>query len=170
MSGIFEEFVGAIGDIANSDWMKNLAVDTQLQKKKMPIEGVARDVVLSEFVSSGEWVAKEVQTEVGRIDLLTNEYIFEFKQVKKWKEGLGQILVYSHYYPDRQRVLCLVGMITETYLQIVRDHCARFKTIVLLREVDTAKLRSLLRDQTKRSLRKQMDFPTAQQQELNIED
>lgn len=163
--GIFELIAG----FANSDWMKNESIDKRLQKMKMPIEGVARDVVLSEFVSSGSWVQKEVQTEIGRIDLLTDEYIFEFKQVKKWKEGLGQLLVYSHYYPDRHKVLCLVGMATESYLQIVRDHCTRFEAVVLLKEVDTDKLRSLLQDQAKRNLRKQMDRASTHQQELNIE-
>lgn len=164
--GIFE----AAFDLMDSVFVKDMAVSAKLSRMKMPIEGVARDVVLSEFASSGDWVQKEVQTEIGRIDLLTDEYIFEFKQVKKWKEGLGQLLVYSHYYPDRQRVLCLVGMATEGYLQIVRDHCARFNAVVLLREVDTDKLRSILREQTRNSLRKQMDAPIPQQQELNIED
>ena len=46
---------------------------------------------------------REVNTPCGRIDILTKEQIIEVKEYKGWKAALGQILVYSNFYPEHQR-------------------------------------------------------------------
>ncbi|MBE9018895.1 hypothetical protein C7Y66_11005 [Chroococcidiopsis sp. CCALA 051] len=51
----------------------------------------------------------EVITPAGRIDLLTDTEIIEVKAVKDWKAALGQILVYSGFYPQHQKRLHLFG-------------------------------------------------------------
>ncbi|MDJ0719082.1 MAG: hypothetical protein QNJ54_33460 [Prochloraceae cyanobacterium] len=53
---------------------------------------------------------KEVATPAGRIDLLTNTEIIEIKRIGDWKAALGQILVYSAYYPEHQKRLHLFGI------------------------------------------------------------
>ncbi|MDV3002506.1 MAG: hypothetical protein N5P05_004161 (plasmid) [Chroococcopsis gigantea SAG 12.99] len=51
----------------------------------------------------------EVFTPVGRIDLLTDTEIIEVKKIKDWKAALGQILVYSAFYPEHQKRIHLFG-------------------------------------------------------------
>lgn len=51
----------------------------------------------------------EVKTPAGRIDLLTSTEIIEVKRIGEWKSGLGQILVYSAFYPEHQKRLHLFG-------------------------------------------------------------
>lgn len=55
----------------------------------------------------------EVTTPAGRIDLLTEAEIIEVKAVKDWKAALGQILVYSGFYPQHQKRLHLFGTARE---------------------------------------------------------
>ena len=55
----------------------------------------------------------EVATPAGRIDLLTNSEITEVKAIKDWKAALGQILVYSGFYPKHQKRLHLFGTAKE---------------------------------------------------------
>lgn len=61
----------------------------------------------------------EVITPAGRIDLLTDTEIIEVKAVKDWKAALGQILVYSGFYPQHQKRLHLFGTARE--LQALAD-------------------------------------------------
>lgn len=55
----------------------------------------------------------EVKTEFGRIDCVTNHEIIEIKKISSWKEGLGQLLVYTLDYPDYSRKLYLYGKTKE---------------------------------------------------------
>ncbi len=61
----------------------------------------------------------EVATPAGRIDLLTNSEITEVKAIKDWKAALGQILVYSGFYPKHQKRLHLFGTAKE--LEVLAD-------------------------------------------------
>ena len=45
----------------------------------------------------------EVVTQCGKIDIVTDTEIIEVKEYKLWKHALGQILVYSYYYPDKNK-------------------------------------------------------------------
>ena len=45
----------------------------------------------------------EVDTPAGKIELLTATEIFEVKAFRDWKAALGQVLVYSAFYPKRQK-------------------------------------------------------------------
>lgn len=55
----------------------------------------------------------EVFTPAARVDLVTNTEIIEVKAVKDWKAALGQILIYSAFYPDHQKRLHLFGTAKE---------------------------------------------------------
>ena len=50
---------------------------------------------------------KELKTPIGRIDLLTTTHILEVKLFRKWKNGLGQLLAYSEYFPSHTKQLHL---------------------------------------------------------------
>lgn len=51
----------------------------------------------------------EVETPVGRIDLVTIDRIIEIKEVSKWKHAIGQILSYGTFYPDKHKAIYLFG-------------------------------------------------------------
>lgn len=55
----------------------------------------------------------EVATPAGRVDLLTGAEIIEVKRIGDWKAALGQILVYSGFYPEHQKRLHLFGSAKE---------------------------------------------------------
>jgi hypothetical protein len=69
---------------------------------------------------------REVLTPVGGIDLLTSTEIIEVKQVKQWKCAVGQVLVYSAYYPSHQKRIHLFGSCHESYLGLITNHCSVF--------------------------------------------
>ena len=51
----------------------------------------------------------EVETPVGRVDILTPTEIIEVKIARQWKSALGQVLAYAHYYPSHQKRIHLYG-------------------------------------------------------------
>lgn len=56
---------------------------------------------------------KEVRTPAGNIDLLTDHFLYEMKQVEKWKEAIGQLVAYGTYYPNHKKVLVVFGTFDE---------------------------------------------------------
>ena len=69
----------------------------------------------------------EVITPAGRIDLLTHQELIEVKAVKGWKEAIGQLMVYGHYYPSHQKHLHLFGAAHSESLNTIRAHCERLQ-------------------------------------------
>ena len=69
---------------------------------------------------------REVPTLAGHIDVLTSSQIIEVKSANSWKHALGQILVYSFYYPSHKKRIHLFGETQESFLELVREHCSRF--------------------------------------------
>lgn len=51
--------------------------------------------------------ATEVSTPVGKIDVLTSDELIEIKDAGMWKQGVGQLMAYSFFYPNHVRVLHL---------------------------------------------------------------
>lgn len=51
----------------------------------------------------------EVATPVGYIDILTENLVIEVKRWRDWKAGLGQVIAYGFFYPQRERRLHLFG-------------------------------------------------------------
>ncbi len=80
----------------------------------------------------------EVATPAGRIDLLTNTEIIEVKRIGDWKAALGQILVYSAYYPEHQKRLHLFGSAKELKkLADIEAACLEFGIQVTGEEVQS---------------------------------
>ena len=62
----------------------------------------------------------EVQTPLGRIDLLTENKVIEIKEAKAWKSAIGQLLAYGQFYPDHEKVLYLFGDISSINISDVK--------------------------------------------------
>jgi hypothetical protein len=78
----------------------------------------------------------EVFTSAGRIDLLTDEEIVEVKRISDWKAALGQILVYSGFYPEHQKRIHLFGNNKELErLADIEAACLAFDVNVTAEEV-----------------------------------
>ena len=65
----------------------------------------------------------EVQTPVGRIDILTSREVIEVKNVKRWLHAKGQVKGYGHYYPEHKLRIHLFGAMTESKLKTIKQHC-----------------------------------------------
>lgn len=61
----------------------------------------------------------EIKTPVGYIDVLSNKYIIEVKEISNWKHAVGQLLCYAQYYPDKIKRIQLFG-----------EHCEEKETII----------------------------------------
>lgn len=70
----------------------------------------------------------EIETKLGFIDVMTEEFIIEIKQVQNWKHALGQILCYSLEYPNKKRIICLFDTNTETleFLKIIEESLKKY--------------------------------------------
>lgn len=67
---------------------------------------------------------REVQCEMGYIDILTDTCLIEVKNVSNWMTAVGQLLVYGHDYPDHKLVMYLFGDVDdETVIDKIRLHC-----------------------------------------------
>lgn len=78
----------------------------------------------------------EVSTPAGRIDLLTYEEIIEVKRISNWKAALGQILVYSAFYPEQDARLHLFGRRDELIkVADIEAACLAFNVKVTAEEV-----------------------------------
>lgn len=74
--------------------------------------GLVREEYVRDHVAECHHGAKEVIIDdLGRIDVLTSKSIIEVKRTKAWMAAIGQLIVYSQYYPTRQKVLYLYGPI-----------------------------------------------------------
>lgn len=65
----------------------------------------------------------EVNTPVGKIDILTDEEIIEVKRVSGWKSAVGQILTYGFYYPNHRKRIHLFGICSPNTKQLIHLHC-----------------------------------------------
>ena len=72
----------------------------------------------------------EVPTLAGNIDLLTATEIIEVKRVKDWKHAIGQVLIYSAYFPKHRKRIHLFGEIDDLYLALISNHAEAFNIIV----------------------------------------
>jgi hypothetical protein len=71
----------------------------------------------------------EVETPVGFIDLLTNDYVIEIKHVIDWKDGV-KVLAYAQYFPNRQPRIHVFGDYTESFREIVEQTLSKLGIVV----------------------------------------
>ena len=65
----------------------------------------------------------EIKTEFGDIDLLTKTEIIEIKNGMNWKHGLGQLCVYSEYFPEHKKRLHLFDL---EYNERINELCKKY--------------------------------------------
>lgn len=72
----------------------------------------------------------EVPTLAGNIDVLTSTQLIEIKRVVAWKDALGQVLIYGHFYPSHQKRIHLFGETQESYLNMIKEMVFKYDVIV----------------------------------------
>jgi hypothetical protein len=80
-------------------------------------------LVQSRLAKSLGKVNREVSTLAGKIDILTSKELIEVKSVNSWKCAVGQVLIYSQSYPDRQKRIHLFGETSPDFLSMIRSYC-----------------------------------------------
>jgi hypothetical protein len=60
-----------------------------------------------------------------RIDVLTEEAIYEVKPPEQYKAAIGQLLVYSQFYPNHQKILYLTKISTPRKMATILRDCQR---------------------------------------------
>ena len=68
-----------------------------------------------------------VYTSFGYIQLLTENQIIEIKHRKEWRKGLGNLLLFNEFFPEKKMMLYLYDI--EKDEQIER-FCKKYKIIV----------------------------------------
>jgi len=69
----------------------------------------------------------EIETDSGFIDILTDNEIIEIKNGKNWKDAVGQILIYSLYYPNHTKRIHLFDIDEDESIQ---KKCKLYKIVV----------------------------------------
>ncbi len=82
---------------------------------------------------------REVPVPSGYIDVLTDTELIEVKCYKGWKEAIGQVLSYGHYYPDHQKRIHLVLPDEDSDLSKILQVCEplNIRITYTVDEVDT---------------------------------
>lgn len=78
---------------------------------------------------------REVKTDSGFIDLLTDTQIIEVKEISRWKEALGQVLSYGLEYPDHEKRIHLFGE-NNNNLDHIRKVCDQYGIVVTFEQVN----------------------------------
>lgn len=73
----------------------------------------------------------EVNTPIGRIDVLTNNSVIEVKHVKYFKAAMGQVLSYGVYYPSHKKKLYLFGRVSKRRRWDIELACKKFDVEVI---------------------------------------
>lgn len=76
----------------------------------------------------------EIPTPNGRIDIVTFDSIIEVKQVKRWKDALGQIKAYGRFYPTHQKRIHLFGDRSRVNVAMVEKTCRENAVVVTWEE------------------------------------
>lgn len=81
-------------------------IDSEPPKTEKQVQYALKTALKYHF---NKYVELEVQCDTGRIDVLSSNSIWEVKHVKHWHSAIGQILRYSHNYPNHKLGICLFG-------------------------------------------------------------
>lgn len=62
--------------------------------------------------------------DLGQADIVNDELLIEIKDWKNYRDALGQILMYSNYFPKRLRMIIYIGN-APPHAQTIKDICAQ---------------------------------------------
>jgi hypothetical protein len=78
------------------------------------------EVKIQKALQEKEGGTAEVETPIGYIDLLTDEYVIEIKHIIDWKDGV-KVLALARYFPDKKPRLHLFGHYVPRTRQLVEE-------------------------------------------------
>jgi RecB family endonuclease NucS len=84
----------------------------------MRIENYLRDLLIKQIGGK-----KEVKTPCGYIDILKEDEIIELKEVKDYKNAIGQLQSYNVYVKKPKKTLYLFGFDANVSKKIVKEIC-----------------------------------------------
>jgi hypothetical protein len=105
--------------------LRKLLADSVTGKSKKDIERQIQHCLWQQL--GGEI---EVGTLAGRVDLLTSTEIIEIKRASHWKDAVGQVVVYGHYYPSHSKRIHLFGSVHTSLRSLIERHCKKLKITV----------------------------------------
>lgn len=77
----------------------------------------------------------EVKVPSGRIDILTSNQIIEVKHIKRWKDAIGQIIIYGDSYPNHQKRIHLFGIENNSsMILLIKEQCQKRNIIATFEE------------------------------------
>lgn len=72
----------------------------------------------------------EEKTPAGSIDLLTDRFIIEIKEISNWNQGMGQLLSYSMFHPTKTKRLHLFGSNENIDKNVIKSVCTNYDIVV----------------------------------------
>lgn len=103
-------------------------VVVDLLTKSQQIKTNRREHNLRDLIANELNGRTEVQTAVGFIDILTDSEIIEVKSFLKWKEAVGQVILFDLALPDnkkRTKVIVLFGDDRNNSYDIASRYCSK---------------------------------------------
>ena len=78
---------------------------------------------------------REIQTPIGRIDVLTDLEVIEVKHISGWKGAVGQVILYAIYYPQHGKRVHLIGIPTIRQKELIEIACNKVGVRVTWTEI-----------------------------------
>lgn len=85
-----------------------------------PTTALEDERMIQAILQEREGGEREVESPVGYVDLLTDEYVIEVKHVKVWKDGT-KVLLYAPYFPGRKPRVHLFGGYSKDFRTLVEN-------------------------------------------------
>ena len=102
------------GEVEKIKYRFNTLTETQVKTEKY-----VRDQLCSLVNGTSEYVLPSGD----RIDVITENAIYEVKRPQQYKSGIGQLLVYSQFCPDRKKILYLTKLASPEKMQYILHNC-----------------------------------------------
>ena len=67
----------------------------------------------------------------GIVDIITEEKIIEVKRINEWKQAVGKICIYNLEFPDKEKVIALLGETSNEMKQMITLFCKELNVNVI---------------------------------------
>ena len=85
-----------------------------------PAIALEDELMIQAILQEREGGEREVESPVGFVDLLTDEYAIEVKHVKVWKDG-AKVLLYAPFFEGRKPRVHLFGGYSKAFRTLVES-------------------------------------------------
>ena len=120
---------GGNNQLVTGTYVHELLIDDIIKWMKTPLNKQQEYYISNKLnqILNGQM---EVNTQCGRIDILTETEIIEVKEYKLWKSALGQILSYSYFYPGKQKRIHLFNIQKNTNIELIIQIYKKFDILL----------------------------------------